>query len=145
MLQLQNGVSRSQLGGMSDAMAFRSAAALAYCTYEKDVVKATAVAMFTHRNPLAHQGAEFFARVAFRVIHHGLNPRTAIEDVARDPRTSSFVRDKVGQALANVEESVSGPLQHEEFADDLALTSMARLWEVGKTEPIKVGKASPTE
>lgn len=26
----------------------------------------------------------------------------------------------------------------EEFVDDLALTSMARLWEVGKTEPIKV-------
>ena len=29
--------------------------------------------------------------------------------------------------------------------DDLAATSMARLWDVGKTEPIKVGKASPTE
>ena len=25
------------------------------------------------------------------------------------------------------------------------MTSMARLWDVGKTEPIKVGKASPTE
>merc|ERR1711972_376023 len=37
------------------------------------------------------------------------------------------------------------PLSKEEFADDLALTSMARLWDVGKTEPIKVGKASPTE
>merc|ERR1711974_518222 len=33
----------------------------------------------------------------------------------------------------------------QEFADDLAMTSMARLWEVGKSEPIKVGKASPTE
>merc|ERR1711912_86498 len=32
-----------------------------------------------------------------------------------------------------------------EFVDDLAATSMARLWEVGKSEPIKVGKASPTE
>ena len=28
---------------------------------------------------------------------------------------------------------------------DLALTSMARLWDVGRSEPIKVGKASPTE
>ena len=37
------------------------------------------------------------------------------------------------------------PLSKEEFVDDLALTSMARLWDVGKTEPIKVGKASPTE
>ena len=37
------------------------------------------------------------------------------------------------------------PLSREEFVDDLAATSMARLWDVGKTEPIKVGKASPTE
>merc|ERR1712117_750238 len=37
------------------------------------------------------------------------------------------------------------PLSKEEFVDDLALTSMAKLWDVGKTEPIKVGKASPTE
>merc|ERR1719238_1009909 len=37
------------------------------------------------------------------------------------------------------------PLSKEEYADDLALTSMARLWDVGKSEPIKVGKASPTE
>ena len=27
------------------------------------------------------------------------------------------------------------------FVDDLAATSMARLWDVGKSEPIKVGKA----
>merc|ERR1719240_2401647 len=39
----------------------------------------------------------------------------------------------------------SKPLFKEEFVDDLAATSMARLWDVGKTEPIKVGKASPTE
>ena len=37
------------------------------------------------------------------------------------------------------------PLSKEEFVDDLALTSMARLWDVGRSEPIKVGKASPTE
>jgi hypothetical protein len=36
-------------------------------------------------------------------------------------------------------------LSTEEFVDDLSLTSMARLWDVGKSEPIKVGKASPTE
>lgn len=50
-------------------------------------------------------------------------------------------------ALDKVEEA-SNPnneLSGEEFVDDLALTSMARLWEVGKSEPIKVGKASPTE
>ena len=37
------------------------------------------------------------------------------------------------------------PLSREPFADDLALTSMARLWDIGRSEPIKVGKASPTE
>jgi len=36
------------------------------------------------------------------------------------------------------------PLQ-QELVDDVALTSMARLWDVGKSSPIKVGKASPTE
>lgn len=27
----------------------------------------------------------------------------------------------------------------QEFVDDLAMTSMARLWDVGKSEPIKAG------
>ena len=31
----------------------------------------------------------------------------------------------------------SQALSREEFVDDLALTSMARLWDVGKSEPIK--------
>ena len=31
----------------------------------------------------------------------------------------------------------------QEFVDDLALTSMARLWEVGKSEPIKA-RGQPT-
>merc|ERR1711972_1275595 len=54
---------------------------------------------------------------------------------------------KVKQALEKVAEATdpTKPLSKEEFADDLALTSMARLWDVGKSEPIKVGKASPTE
>ena len=36
-------------------------------------------------------------------------------------------------------------LYTEQFSDDLALTSMAKLWDVGRSEPIRVGKASPTE
>merc|ERR1740121_2727006 len=72
-------------------------------------------------------------------------PREAIEGVAS--MSSSFVKNKVKQALDKVEEATdpTRPLSKEEFVDDLALTSMARLWDVGKTEPIKVGKASPTE
>jgi hypothetical protein len=29
--------------------------------------------------------------------------------------------------------------------DDTAITSMSRLWDIGRSEPIKIGKASPTE
>merc|ERR1719440_1568619 len=55
--------------------------------------------------------------------------------------------DKTNQGIAKFEEATnpSTQLSKEEFVDDLAATSMARLWEVGKSEPIKVGKASPTE
>merc|ERR1711912_126332 len=54
---------------------------------------------------------------------------------------------KVEQGVKKFEEATnpSTQLSKEEFVDDLAATSMARLWEVGKSEPIKVGKASPTE
>merc|ERR1719440_193747 len=93
------------------------------------MVAAARTMMFTHQERTAHAGNEFFARVAFRV--------------SRD----SFVKTKVKQALDKVAEATdpSRSLSKEEFVDDLALTSMARLWDVGKTEPIKVGKASPTE
>merc|ERR1719424_2798290 len=70
-----------------------------------------------------------------------------MEEVAALPSTSAFVKLKVAQGLAKADEALdqASPLSKEDFADDLALTSMARLWDVGKTEPIKVGKASPTE
>ena len=80
------------------------------------------------------------------MIHAGLTPREAIEAVAAES-SDSFIKDKVKQALDKVAEALdpASDLSKEEFADDKALTSMARLWDVGKTEPIKVGKASPTE
>merc|ERR1711907_302730 len=102
-------------------------------------------AMFTHRETTALQGGEFFARVTYRIIHHGKTAREAIEEVAKE--SSDFIRQKVKQAIDKVGEATdpNNKLSKEEYVDDLALTSMARLWEVGKTEPIKVGKASPTE
>merc|ERR1719393_581524 len=74
-----------------------------------------------------------------------MTPKEAIEDVAKS--SSKFIKDKVKQALTKAAEAMdpSSPLSKQEFVDDLAITSMARLWDVGKTEPIKVGKASPTE
>merc|ERR1711871_871073 len=129
----------------SNAMALRFAAAFSFYPDENDVVDTARKSMFTHRETTALDGGEFFARVAFRVIHNGLQPRQAIEEVASE--SSAFVRSKVAQAIAKYEEATSpdSALSKEEFVDDLAVTSMARLWDVGKTEPIKVGKASPTE
>ena len=74
--------------------------------------------------------------------------RHAIEQASR--RWRGGTRRKIlisTQALAKVDEATdpAQPLSKEDFVDDLALTSMARLWDVGKSEPIKVGKASPTE
>lgn len=143
--QVEQGMSYNQLGAMSNAMSLRSAAAYGYFGKEEDVVHAARSMMFTHRETTALDGGEFFARVAFRIIHKGLAPREAIEEVAAT--SSSFIKQKVKQALDKVAEATdpARPLSKEEFADDLALTSMARLWDVGKSEPIKVGKASPTE
>merc|ERR1719155_230816 len=60
------------------------------------------------------------------------------EDAVADAaRKASFTHDEATDPAQ--------PLSKEDFVDDLALTSMARLWDVGKSEPIKVGKASPTE
>merc|ERR1719431_2428276 len=58
-----------------------------------------------------------------------------------------FCSKQLEKGISKYEEATNPemPLYHEEFVDDLAATSMARLWDVGKSEPIKVGKASPTE
>lgn len=135
----------SQLGGMSNAMSMRSAATHAVWSDEKSIIKATRKFMFTHRNPDALRGAKFFARVTHRIIHDNLNPRQAIDSVAAD--SSTFIQNLVTKAITKYEEAINPatPLSKQEFVDDLAMTSMARLWDVGKSEPIKVGKASPTE
>ena len=122
-----------------------SASSFAFYDNEKDIAQVAKTTMFTHRETTALDGGEFFAKVTFRVIYDSLTPRQAIVDVAKE--SSSFIQQKVKQALDKVDEATdpSNPLSKEEYVDDLALTSMARLWDVGKTEPIKVGKASPTE
>jgi ADP-ribosylglycohydrolase len=141
--QVNQGVPIPDLGGFSNAMALRFAAVFAYYDNEADCVDAARKTMFTHRETSALQGGEFFAKVTFRIIHSKLTPSQAIDQVAAE--STEWFQQKVQQAKDKVIEATTGPLSQEEFADDLALTSMARLWDVGKTEPIKVGKASPTE
>merc|ERR1711907_520010 len=140
----QHGGSEAELGGPSNAMAVRFAAAFAYYDTEDEVVDAALKSQFTHAEQTARDGVEFFARLTFRVMH-GEDLETAVRDVSK--RSSRFIQTKVQQAMDKVAEATDPKksLSKEEFVDDLALTSMARLWDVGKSEPIKVGKASPTE
>jgi len=142
--QVKKGVSSSNLGGYSNATAIRHVAAHAYYENEEELVDVAKKTMFTHREIHALGGAEFFARVTNRVIN-GIKPRDAIEEVAI--LMGGFYENKVRQAIAKYEEESdpNSDLSKEQFSDDLALTSMARLWDVGRSEPIKVGKASPTE
>ena len=55
MQQLRQGVPLNQLGGYSNAMGLRGAAAFGYYENEDDVVQAFRTAMFTHKETTAHQ------------------------------------------------------------------------------------------
>jgi len=142
--QVQEGRPVHQLGGISNAMAIRHIAAHAYYDDEEVLAKVARQAMFTHKSEEALSGGEFFARVTHRVIN-GMHPSDAIEGVA--VTISPFISSKVSQAIAKHKEATdpSTELFKEPFVDDLAITSMARLWDIGRSEPIRVGKASPTE
>jgi len=143
--QIQQNEPLHRLGGNSNAMALRYASAFAYYDTEEAVVDTAKKSMFTHRERTALLGCEFFARVTYRIIHQSITPLESIKGVAAE--SDAWIQHKVQQALDKVAEAtdVTNPLSSQEFIDDLALTSMARLWDVGKSEPIKVGKASPTE
>ncbi len=142
--QVNANVPTHLLGGPSNAMAIRHVAAHAFYD-DEDVLAAVArKAMFTHREASALGGGEFFARVTHRVIN-GETPQDAIEGVAI--KMGGFFESKTAQAIAKYKEATdpASGLSKEAFVDDLALTSMARLWDIGRSEPIRVGKASPTE
>lgn len=126
-------------------MAVRHAAAHAVFDKEDDVAQAARKVMFTHQQSEALGGGEFFARVVHKIIYENMTPRKAFQAAAKT--LGKWYVDKVNQGIKKFEEAAdpNSPLSKEEFVDDLAATSMARLWDVGKSEPIKVGKASPTE
>lgn len=71
-----------------------------------------------------------------------MEPRSDQESMYAQPYMYMHTRasSQVKIALDKVEEATDPQrsLSKEEFVDDLALTSMDRLWDVGKTEPIKV-------
>jgi len=143
--QVAQGVPFNQLGGGSNAMAVRHAAAHAVFDKEDDVAQAARTVMFTHQQSEALGGGEFFARATHKIIYENMTPQKAFQAAAKT--LGKWYVDKVNQGIKKFEEATDPkmPLSKEEFVDDLAATSMARLWDVGKSEPIKVGKASPTE
>ena len=142
--QVHVGVATQHLGGPSNAMAIRHVAAHAYYDDEETLAQVARQAMFTHKEASALGGGEFFARVTHRVIN-GQAPQDAIEEVAI--KMGGFFETKTAQAIAKYKEATdpAQELSKEFFVDDLALTSMAKLWDIGRSEPIRVGKASPTE
>jgi ADP-ribosylglycohydrolase len=142
--QVKRNTPLEYLGGISNAMAIRHVAAYGYYDTEEEIADVARKVMFTHKNEEALSGGEFFARVTFRVINGEL-PSDAIQTVA--VQMSPFIEAKVAQAIAKFQEATdeNSALFKEQFADDLAITSMARLWDIGRSEPIRVGKASPTE
>jgi len=145
MQQFQQGYPAHSLGGQSNAMGVRFASAFAAYDSEEDLIHAARTMMFTHKNGEALDGGEFFARTVWRIIQKGMTPRAAMEESAK--QMSGWIQKQLQKGIQKYEEVIdpSRSLGKEEFVDDLAMTSMARLWDVGKTEPIKVGKASPTE
>ena len=100
----------------------------------------------SHRNRDPVKAAEFISRTLYRIIHLDMSLESALDSAAA-ATGDSFISSKLDDAKKKVVESLdtSSQLHREPFVDDIAITSMARLWEVGKSEPIKIGKASPTE
>lgn len=110
------------------------------------VKNAISTVYLSHKNSDPVAAAEFLTRALYRIIHHGMGLEDALAAAAQ--RTNHRMIFKwlhdAEKKVAEAKDTTSA-LAREEFVDDIAITSMARLWDVGKSEPIKVGKASPTE
>ena len=90
--------------------------------------------------------AEFLARSLYGLVFLNLKLDDALSRAER-ATGSDFISSKLADARKKVREAADpgSELAAAEFVDDVAITSLGRLWEVGKSEPIKIGKASPTE
>lgn len=116
-------------------------------TDEERLVKEAVDTVFIshqHADPIG--AAEFLTRAIFRIIYSDMELENALTSAA-EKTNNPLVTKWLNDAIAKVAEAnnPNSKLFHEEFRDDLAITTMSRLWDVGKSEPIKIGKASPTE
>jgi ADP-ribosylglycohydrolase len=119
----------------------------AYARDEAALVRdAVSTVYISHRNRDPVAAAEFLARTAFRLLA-GEPLRAALASAAA-ATGDAFINARLREAVDKVAEvsDARTPLAAlGRLADDAAITSLARLWDVGKEAPIKVGKASPTE
>ena len=118
-----------------------------YASEDALVADAVSTVYLSHRNRDPVAAAAFLARATFRILHQGLALETALRSAA-EAQGDDFISARLAEALAKVAEAADASTQlakQGRFVDDVAITSLARLWEVGKEEPIKVGKASPVE
>jgi len=81
--QVSQGVDVNRLGGGSNAMAVRHAAAHAVFEKEDDVAQAARKVMFTHQQSEALGGGEFFARVVHKIIYDNMSPQDACQAAAK--------------------------------------------------------------
>ena len=120
---------------------------LPYESEEALVRDAVSTVYLSHRNRDPVAAAAFLSRTAFRIVHGGESLEGALRSAAA-AQGDAFITARLDEALAKVAEAAdvgSQLAKQGRFIDDVAITSLARLWEVGKDEPIKVGKASPVE
>jgi hypothetical protein len=107
---------------------------------EKLVHEAVQTVYLSHKNADPVAAAEFLARALYRIVHHNTPLEQALTEAAaktNHPPLHKWLRD----ARAKVAEASdpSSSLSKEQLVDDLAITSISRLWDVGKSEPIKIG------
>ena len=116
---------------------------------EEALVRAAVDTVYlSHNNIDPLSAAEFLTRTIWRILYEDMPLQAALETAAsKTVRNQAMIQKWLGYAIAKVAEAQDPSLllSKEEFCDDIAITSMSRLWDIGKTEPIKIGKASPTE
>lgn len=113
---------------------------------ERLVAEAVSTVYISHKNPDPVAAAEFLCRALYRIIHLDMPLVEALRSAGErqgHPLINKWLRD--AQAKVAEAQDPASALSKEPLVDDIAITSMSRLWDIGKTEPIKIGKASPTE
>jgi ADP-ribosylglycohydrolase len=125
--------------------------ALPYTTEAAFVQDAVSTAFLSHNHPEPTEATSFLARAVYKLVAAQGASSSDLEKVLTDSAAalgSRFIQARLSDAIMKVAEAKDTTSQLfglGDFADDAAITSMARLWDVGRSEPIKVGKASPTE